>query len=148
MLALVSEIRMKNRLARTLLETYVGPHASEQILAGATTRGSGATVVTASGIRFASTETLPARRKDKVIVSIRPESFSFHDAGRQSCQSAQGTVEDIVFIGSRSFYTVRLDEQAKVRVQVQRNGRIGLPGPGERATVYWDAADVVMLPQH
>ena len=43
-LALVSEIRMKNRLARTLLETYVGPHASEQILAGATTRGSGATV--------------------------------------------------------------------------------------------------------
>jgi adenylate cyclase len=33
--ALVSEIRLKNRLARTLLETYVGPHASEQILAGA-----------------------------------------------------------------------------------------------------------------
>ncbi len=43
-LALVSEIRMKNRLARTLLETYVGPHASELILAGATTRGSGTTV--------------------------------------------------------------------------------------------------------
>ncbi len=42
--ALVSEIRLKNRLARTLLETYVGPHASEQILAGATTRGSGVTV--------------------------------------------------------------------------------------------------------
>jgi adenylate cyclase len=43
-LALVSEIRLKNRLARTLLETYVGPHASEQILAGATSRGSGSTV--------------------------------------------------------------------------------------------------------
>ncbi|HVJ43020.1 MAG TPA: adenylate/guanylate cyclase domain-containing protein [Dongiaceae bacterium] len=43
-LALVSEIRIKNQLARTLLETYVGPHASEQILEGATTRGSGATV--------------------------------------------------------------------------------------------------------
>ena len=42
--ALVSEIRLKNRLARTLLETYVGPHASEKILAGATTRGSGVTV--------------------------------------------------------------------------------------------------------
>ncbi len=36
-LALVSEIRMKNRLARTLLETYVGSHAGELILAGATT---------------------------------------------------------------------------------------------------------------
>lgn len=44
LLALVSEIRVKNRLARTLLETYVGPHASEMILAGATRRGSGATV--------------------------------------------------------------------------------------------------------
>ncbi len=43
-LALVSEIRIKNRLARTLLETYVGPHASGLILAGATTRGSGTTV--------------------------------------------------------------------------------------------------------
>jgi adenylate cyclase len=43
-LALVSEIRIKNRLARTLLETYVGPHAGEMILAGATRRGSGTTV--------------------------------------------------------------------------------------------------------
>jgi adenylate cyclase len=43
-LALTSEIRMKNAMARTLLETYVGPHASAEILAGATTRGSGKTV--------------------------------------------------------------------------------------------------------
>jgi adenylate cyclase len=43
-LALVSEIRVKNRMARTLLETYVGSHASELILAGATRRGSGTTV--------------------------------------------------------------------------------------------------------
>jgi adenylate cyclase len=43
-LALASEIRMKNAMARTLLETYVGPHASAEILAGATTRGSGTTV--------------------------------------------------------------------------------------------------------
>ncbi|MDU2928938.1 adenylate/guanylate cyclase domain-containing protein, partial [Bradyrhizobium sp.] len=43
-LALVSEIRIKNRLARTLLETYVGPHAGEMVLAGATRRGSGTTV--------------------------------------------------------------------------------------------------------
>jgi adenylate cyclase len=43
-LALVSEIRVKNRLARTLLETYVGSHAGELILAGDTRRGSGTTV--------------------------------------------------------------------------------------------------------
>ena len=44
LLALVLEIRFKNRLARTLLETYVGPHASDEILRGSITRGSGATV--------------------------------------------------------------------------------------------------------
>jgi adenylate cyclase len=43
-LSLVSEIRMKNRLARTLLETYVGAHAGEMILAGSVRRGSGTTV--------------------------------------------------------------------------------------------------------
>lgn len=42
-LALASEIRMKNAMARTLLETYVGAHAGAEILAGATTRGSGKT---------------------------------------------------------------------------------------------------------
>lgn len=43
-ISLVSEIRLKNQFARTLLETYVGPHASDQILEGATTRGSGRTI--------------------------------------------------------------------------------------------------------
>jgi adenylate cyclase len=43
-LGLVSEIRINNRLARTLLETYVGPHAGELILAGVTQRGSGTTL--------------------------------------------------------------------------------------------------------
>jgi adenylate cyclase len=42
--SLATEVRFRNRLARTFLETYVGPHASEQILAGATRRGSGTTV--------------------------------------------------------------------------------------------------------
>ena len=41
---LISEIRLKNQFAQTLLETYVAPHASQQILEGATTRGSGATI--------------------------------------------------------------------------------------------------------
>jgi adenylate cyclase len=46
-LSLVTEVRFKNRFARRLLETYVGPHASEQILSGRTTRGSGVTITAA-----------------------------------------------------------------------------------------------------
>ncbi len=43
-LANATDVRLKNRLARLLLDTYVGPHAGEAILNGATTRGSGFTV--------------------------------------------------------------------------------------------------------
>jgi adenylate cyclase len=41
---LLIESRLRSRLARMFLETYVGPHASREILAGATRRGSGSTV--------------------------------------------------------------------------------------------------------
>jgi adenylate cyclase len=43
-LGMAIEIRMKNRIAKNLLNTYVGRHAGEQILAGAIRRGSGMTV--------------------------------------------------------------------------------------------------------
>ena len=67
--SLVTEIRLKNQLARTLLQTYVGPHASEQILDGATTRGRGVTVNAAIMIcdlrNF--TELSGRQRRDEVI---------------------------------------------------------------------------------
>ena len=49
-ITLITEIRLKNILTRTLLETYVGSRAGEEILAGATTRGSGKTVNAAVAI--------------------------------------------------------------------------------------------------
>lgn len=44
MVAMLSEVRTKNVLARTLLQTYVGFRAAEEILAGSITRGSGDTI--------------------------------------------------------------------------------------------------------
>lgn len=43
-LSMAVEIRLNRRLARNLLNAYVGAHAGEQILAGAITRGAGSTV--------------------------------------------------------------------------------------------------------
>jgi adenylate cyclase len=43
-LSLLTEVRLKNILARMLLQTYVGHRASEQILTGSIRRGSGETV--------------------------------------------------------------------------------------------------------
>ncbi|SIT58529.1 hypothetical protein BQ8794_50631 [Mesorhizobium prunaredense] len=43
--------------------------------------------------------------RGKMIVSIRPESFRFN-RDNDTTQSAMGRVEDVIFIGSRSFYTI------------------------------------------
>jgi len=71
-LALVSEIRLKNRLARTLLETYVGPHASGKILDGAIRRGDGETVRAAIIITDLRNFTSMSNRKgrDEVIAVL------------------------------------------------------------------------------
>ena len=66
--------------------------------------------------------------------------------GSDLAQSVTGKVEDIVFIGSRSFYTVRLDDHAAVRVQVQHSKRHKLPSLGDTVSVFWDAENIVMLP--
>ncbi|TIU07775.1 MAG: ABC transporter ATP-binding protein, partial [Mesorhizobium sp.] len=105
--------------------------------------GVGTTAVTPSGIRFLASDA-NASQDDSVTISIRPESLSFQ-SGDAAPQSVEGTVEDIVFIGSRSFYTVRLDDQSSVRIQVQRNARNVPPALHARTKVFWDAANVVML---
>jgi len=43
-LSSIMDVRMKNRLTRTLLNVYVGPHAADAILSGTIRRGAGVTV--------------------------------------------------------------------------------------------------------
>ncbi|RVB78631.1 MULTISPECIES: ABC transporter ATP-binding protein [unclassified Mesorhizobium] len=107
---------------------------------------SGMTAVTASGLRFHSSVVPAGELRGKVIVSIRPESFRFA-RDNDTTQSATGQVEDVIFIGSRSFYTIRLADGIRVRVQIQRSTRTSLPKPGEKAEVFWDSENVVILPQ-
>ncbi|EHK76371.1 adenylate cyclase [Sinorhizobium meliloti CCNWSX0020] len=74
--SLVTEIRLKNQLARTLLQTYVGPHASEQILDGATTRGSGVTVSAAVMMCDLRNFTqMAARRPRDEVIAILNDYF-------------------------------------------------------------------------
>ncbi len=74
--SLVSEIRLKNQLALTLLQTYVGPHAGEQILDGATTRGSGMSINAAIMIcDLRSFTKLSDRRPRDEVISILNQYF-------------------------------------------------------------------------
>ncbi|GLS41076.1 hypothetical protein GCM10010869_66730 [Mesorhizobium tianshanense] len=67
-------------------------------------------------------------------------------ASTGTTQSATGRVEGVIFIGSRSFYTICLADGVRVRVQIQRSTSTSLP-PGEKTEIFWDAENVVILPE-
>lgn len=81
---------------------------------------------------------------DRVVVSIRPEAFAF-SPGAAPMQSAAVTVEDSVFMGSRSFYTVRAERGERARIQIQNSQTKKLPDVGDAVTLYWAAEDVIFL---
>ncbi|WP_258119518.1 TOBE domain-containing protein [Mesorhizobium onobrychidis] len=58
-------------------------------------------------LRFHNSIVPTGELRGKMIVSIRPESFRFN-RDNDTTQSAMGRVEDVIFIGSRSFYTICL----------------------------------------
>lgn len=108
--------------------------------AGAVTARAGFTSFSANVSRSVSSFI----RGDRVTVSIRPEAFSF-SPGPEPAQSATVTVEDWVFMGSRSFYTVRAESGERARIQIQNSQVRKLPEVGDAATLYWSAEDVIFL---
>lgn len=108
--------------------------------------GQAASIETAAGQRFVASCSQPVAAAAPVFVSIRPECFSFDACASGKDHHVEGTVEDIVFTGSRSFYTVGLNGGAKARVQVQRSGKTQLPSVGARTQLFWSPENVVMLP--
>jgi spermidine/putrescine transport system ATP-binding protein len=81
---------------------------------------------------------------DAVVVSIRPEALAFIPSAERT-QSVAVTIEESVFMGSRSFYTVRMAGGEQAKVQIQNSQAHRLPGPGESATLYWSAEDVIFI---
>lgn len=72
LIALVSEVRIKNVLARTLLETYVGHSAARRILNGETRRGLGSSIEAATMISDLRhfTDLSAERPRDEVIAVL------------------------------------------------------------------------------
>ncbi|UQY33018.1 ABC transporter ATP-binding protein [Pseudomonas fulva] len=103
-------------------------------------------VQTPAGQRFASSAHQGGAKSDQVFVSIRPEDFSFDAVKGCEDHYLEGRIDDIVFTGSRSFYTVGLEAGGSIRVQVQRSTKTACPVVGASARVYWDAASVVIVP--
>ncbi|RWM88758.1 MAG: ABC transporter ATP-binding protein [Mesorhizobium sp.] len=84
------------------------------------------------------------RRGDFLVVSIRPEALAFTPSSERE-QSTSVTVEESVFMGSRSFFTVRTQNGELAKVQVQNSRAQTLPAAGDSATLYWSSTDVNCL---
>lgn len=104
------------------------------------------TVSLASGVSFQKNEKLQFKPGEKAFVSIRPELLSFDPSPIGNSQSAAVRIEDVTFIGSRSFYSVSLADGTRATVQVQRNGRSELPSVGQSSQVFWEPENLVFLP--
>lgn len=72
LIALVTEVRSKNIVLRTLMETYVGPIAAQRILAGETRRGMGSSIEAATMISDLRhfTDLTAERPRDEVIAVL------------------------------------------------------------------------------
>jgi spermidine/putrescine transport system ATP-binding protein len=100
-----------------------------------------------SGLEFTVPSNGRVAGPESILVSIRPEALTFHpDELPEAAQSAHGVVADVVYTGSRSFYTLVLDKGAELRVQVQNRPRSALPAKGQPTTVYWSSESLVLLP--
>jgi adenylate cyclase len=125
-LALVTEVRFKNRFARMLLETYVGPHASQMILDGATTLGTGVTVdaaIVVCDIRGFTTisETLS---RDEVISLLN----EFFDAVASPIEERGGEILKFTGDGFLAIFRLKSPESCAVALQAVSEMRLALAG--------------------
>ncbi|WP_119421782.1 adenylate/guanylate cyclase domain-containing protein [Desertibaculum subflavum] len=105
-LALVTEVRLKTRLARTLLETYVGPHAGQKILDGAIRRGDGETIRAAIIVGdLRNFTTLSSTRERDHVIAVLNEYF---DALCQPIERNGGEI--LKFMGDGLLAIFPLDE--------------------------------------
>lgn len=108
MLAMAVEIRLNRRIARTILDTYVGRHAGERILAGEIRRGTGATVRAAiwqSDLK-GFTELAERESRDTVIETLN----QFFEATATPIEAEGGEI--LKFMGDGVLAIFPLEENA------------------------------------
>ena len=81
------------------------------------------------------------------ILSVRPEALSIgSDLSRLGKSNTfEGKVEEMMFIGSRILYTVRVNEEVSLRCQEHRPAVGDHFKTGDTVTLHWDSSAVVAL---
>ena len=100
--------------------------------------GSGAPVVAiAPGFRFKKPTRTPLAAAQPVLVAVRPEKVHVMTSG----DGLGGVVEDVVYLGNRVIFVVRLDAGTVLHAEAQTGSLNGGLGIGHRVAVGWDPSD-------
>jgi len=100
--------------------------------------GSGAPVITIGpGFRFKKPTRTPLSAAQHVLVAVRPEKVHLTESGDGLC----GVVEDVVYLGNRVIFVVRLDTGTVLHAETQTGNLNGGLEIGRRVAVGWDPSD-------
>ncbi len=88
------------------------------------------------------------RDGNKVTISIRPEVVRIGPGGPGDFNIFDGTVHDTIYLGEVAQHVVSIDNGSKVELRAfELNPKIvARDGASERAKIWFDPADVVLLP--
>ncbi|GAA5543594.1 ABC transporter ATP-binding protein [Brucella sp. NBRC 113783] len=85
-------------------------------------------------------------RNSSAIMSVRPEAISLCSDKPANDNAIAATVTDMLFTGSRSFYSLLSDNGEIIRAQIQNAPGISRPAVGDRVHVAWPHDGAVVLP--
>jgi spermidine/putrescine transport system ATP-binding protein len=99
---------------------------------------SGALVIAITpGFRFKKLTRTPLPAAQPVLVAVRPEKVHVIASGDGLC----GVVEDVVYLGNRVIFVVRLDTGKVLHAEAQTGNLNGGVDIGRRVAVGWDPSD-------
>ena len=117
------------------------------ILRGKIHESSGDTTVVeiSNGDKIVSSVPNDLEAGQSAVVSLRPEAIRFGSSNDGDGETLSGKVEDVTFIGARSFYQVAVATGQVLSVQVQDAIGGNLPVVGDSVHLRWDPDHVVVL---
>jgi putative spermidine/putrescine transport system ATP-binding protein len=111
----------------------------------------GFTIVEMPGVRLRAVPTRPLVAGNRAVVSIRPERIvvKTSDLSPGAENAVRGRISDIVYLGSARKYVVRTEAGHEVvTVQQARGGAERGFETGAEVSLYWQAEDATVLPEH
>jgi spermidine/putrescine ABC transporter ATP-binding subunit len=114
------------------------------LLAGADGR---AVVRAEGGLELRGTSREPLQAGQRVVAAVRPEKIVTHDAHAPDLNRCKGVVQQVVYAGDATRYSVAAGAAGTLTVKVQNRLASRALAPGDLVELAWDAGDTRVFPR-